>query len=150
MHEIADSKSAVGARPLASMTISLRGPGWFAGLGTERSGGTKAFALTAVATSPMRLISTSIAAEIGTMVVSEEIEALEARGVEVIDRSAEYAMLALQGPNAREVLARHLEGEAPARMRVAEARVAGVERIVVASSSVFRPGANGSHSSWPK
>src|SRR5437868_14354590 len=39
-------------------------------------------------------------------------------------------MLALQGPRAREILARHLEGEAPARMRLGPARVAGVDCLV--------------------
>ena len=39
-------------------------------------------------------------------------------------------MLALQGPDARAILARHLEGEAPARMRTARARVAGVDCLV--------------------
>jgi aminomethyltransferase len=44
--------------------------------------------------------------------------------------AADYAMLALQGPRAREILARHLEGEAPARMRAARAKVAGVDVLV--------------------
>ena len=38
--------------------------------------------------------------------------------VRVTDVAPDYAMLALQGPRAREILARHLDGEAPARMRV--------------------------------
>ena len=50
--------------------------------------------------------------------------------VEVRDVAGDYAMLALQGPNAREVLARHLDGEAPTRMRVVEATVAGVDCLV--------------------
>jgi aminomethyltransferase len=50
--------------------------------------------------------------------------------VQVADVAADYAMLALQGPRAREILARHLEGEAPARMRLASARVAGVDCLV--------------------
>jgi aminomethyltransferase len=50
--------------------------------------------------------------------------------VQVTDVAPDYAMLALQGPRAREILARHLEGEAPARMRVDSARVAGVECLV--------------------
>ena len=50
--------------------------------------------------------------------------------VEVRDVAADHAMIALQGPRAREVLAAHLEGEAPARMRIAEARVAGVDCLV--------------------
>jgi aminomethyltransferase len=50
--------------------------------------------------------------------------------VTVTDAAAAYAMLALQGPKAREILARHIEGEAPARMRIVEARVAGVDCLV--------------------
>ena len=41
-----------------------------------------------------------------------------------------YAMLAFQGPEARAILARHIDGEAPARMRTATARVAGIECLV--------------------
>jgi glycine cleavage system T protein (aminomethyltransferase) len=50
--------------------------------------------------------------------------------VTVTDAASEYAMLALQGPEARAILARHIEGEEPARMRVVRARVAGVDCIV--------------------
>ena len=50
--------------------------------------------------------------------------------VEVRDVAADYAMVALQGPRAREILNRHLEGEAPARMRVSRVGVAGVECLV--------------------
>jgi aminomethyltransferase len=50
--------------------------------------------------------------------------------VRVTDVAPDYAMLALQGPRAREILARHLDGEAPARMRVTRAGVAGVEALV--------------------
>ena len=50
--------------------------------------------------------------------------------VEARDAAAEYAMLALQGPDAREILDRHLEGEAPERMRVGRRRVAGVDCLV--------------------
>jgi aminomethyltransferase len=50
--------------------------------------------------------------------------------VQVRDAAADYAMLALQGPEARSVLARHLEGEAPKRMRTANAKVAGVECLI--------------------
>jgi aminomethyltransferase len=45
--------------------------------------------------------------------------------VEVRDVADRYAMLALQGPQARAILDRHLDGEAPARMRTTRARVAG-------------------------
>jgi aminomethyltransferase len=51
-------------------------------------------------------------------------------GVTVIDAAPNYAMLALQGPEARDILSRHLEGEAPKRMRIVEARVAGVDCLV--------------------
>jgi aminomethyltransferase len=50
--------------------------------------------------------------------------------VSVTDAAPNYAMLALQGPNARAILARHIEGDAPARMRIVEARVAGVDCLV--------------------
>ncbi len=50
--------------------------------------------------------------------------------VEVRDVADEHAMLALQGPDARAILDRHVEGETPGRMRVAEARVAGVDCLV--------------------
>src|SRR4051812_37129998 len=43
----------------------------------------------------------------------------ESYDVTVTDVADRYAMLALQGPDAREILARHLDGEAPARMRTA-------------------------------
>jgi aminomethyltransferase len=46
------------------------------------------------------------------------------------DAADDYAMLALQGPEARAILGRHLEGDAPARMRVSRARVAGVDCLV--------------------
>jgi len=42
--------------------------------------------------------------------------------VTVRDAASDYAMLALQGPDARAILRRHIEGEAPARMRVSRAR----------------------------
>ena len=50
--------------------------------------------------------------------------------VNVDDVAADYAMLALQGPRARDILARHLDGEAPARMRIVRAAVAGVDCLV--------------------
>jgi aminomethyltransferase len=50
--------------------------------------------------------------------------------VEVRDAAGEYAMIALQGPRARAVLGEHLEGDAPVRMRVVRARVAGVDCLV--------------------
>jgi aminomethyltransferase len=50
--------------------------------------------------------------------------------VEIVDISQKWAMLALQGPEARGILARHLDGDAPARMRTALAPVAGVECVI--------------------
>jgi aminomethyltransferase len=51
--------------------------------------------------------------------------------VTVHDAAADYAMLALQGPAARAILAESLDGgDAPARMHTARARVAGVDCLV--------------------
>jgi aminomethyltransferase len=50
--------------------------------------------------------------------------------VEVVDRAGAYAMLALQGPEARAILRAQLDGDEPARMRWSRARVAGVECMV--------------------
>ncbi|GAC1520620.1 MAG: glycine cleavage system aminomethyltransferase GcvT [Thermoleophilaceae bacterium] len=50
--------------------------------------------------------------------------------VELRDVADDYAMIALQGPRARALLEEHMEGEAPRRMRVTEARVAGVDCLV--------------------
>jgi aminomethyltransferase len=49
---------------------------------------------------------------------------------EVRDAASDYAMIALQGPRARELLAAHIEGDAPARMKIVPARVAGVDCLV--------------------
>jgi glycine cleavage system T protein (aminomethyltransferase) len=54
--------------------------------------------------------------------------------VTVKDAAGDYAMLALQGPNARDILARHIEGEAPKRFRTTTATVAGVENVLVAGT----------------
>jgi aminomethyltransferase len=54
-------------------------------------------------------------------------------GVEVVDRAADYAMLAVQGPDARALVATLTEGGAealPRRFRVAEATVAGAAALV--------------------
>jgi aminomethyltransferase len=52
-------------------------------------------------------------------------------GVEVIDRSPDYAMLALQGPEATSLIAGFLENlELPARFRFAEGTVAGAHALV--------------------
>lgn len=50
--------------------------------------------------------------------------------VEVTDCANSYAMLALQGPNARAILAGLLEGDAPARMTAAKVKVAGLDALV--------------------
>jgi len=50
--------------------------------------------------------------------------------VEVKDAHAEWAMLAVQGPEARPALERLVDGELPARMRVTEASVAGERGLV--------------------
>ena len=57
-------------------------------------------------------------------------EQAEGFDVNVRDVADDYAMIALQGPRARAILAEHLEGEAPARMRVVSARVGGTECLV--------------------
>jgi aminomethyltransferase len=57
------------------------------------------------------------------------------------DAAADYAMLALQGPHAPEILAGHLEGEAPARMRTARARVAGIECLLCGTGYTGEDGA---------
>jgi aminomethyltransferase len=50
--------------------------------------------------------------------------------VEVKDAHSEWAMLAVQGPEARAALERVVEGELPARMRTTEAAVAGADCLV--------------------
>ncbi len=50
--------------------------------------------------------------------------------VEVKDAHADWAMLAVQGPDARAALGRLAEGELPARMRTAELRLAGAQALV--------------------
>jgi aminomethyltransferase len=57
-------------------------------------------------------------------------QAEEFDGVEVADRSADYAMLALQGPAAVGILAGLIDGEVPGRFRHTEAVVAGVPALV--------------------
>ena len=47
-------------------------------------------------------------------------QAADFPGAEVVDRAADYAMLAVQGPEARGVVGQIVEGELPARFRVAE------------------------------
>jgi glycine cleavage system T protein (aminomethyltransferase) len=50
--------------------------------------------------------------------------------VEVVDRAADFAMLAVQGPQARALVAGLAEGELPARMRTAELIVASAPALV--------------------
>ena len=51
-------------------------------------------------------------------------------GVVVTDAAPNYAMLALQGPEARSILRSVLEREEPKRMRLVEAKVGGVDCMV--------------------
>jgi aminomethyltransferase len=50
--------------------------------------------------------------------------------VDVVDRANEYAMLALQGPTARDLLSGVIGGEQPERMRAAEGTVAGRPALI--------------------
>jgi aminomethyltransferase len=50
--------------------------------------------------------------------------------VEVTDAHADWAMLAVQGPDARGILARLADGELPARMRSVDLTLAGVDCLV--------------------
>jgi aminomethyltransferase len=63
-----------------------------------------------------------------------DLEWFEAHAVEfdaaVRDRIDAYAMLALQGPEAREIVGKLAEGELPARFRTAELSVAGSPALV--------------------
>jgi aminomethyltransferase len=71
-------------------------------------------------------------------------EHAEGYEVTVRDAAADYAMLALQGPDAPEILADHLEGgaeAAPARMRTTRARVAGVDCLVCGTGYTGEAGA---------
>jgi aminomethyltransferase len=58
--------------------------------------------------------------------------AAQSEGVdaEVLDRAGDYAMLAVQGPTARTIVGALAQTELPARMRIAENRVAGVQALV--------------------
>jgi len=57
-------------------------------------------------------------------------EHAEGFDVEVRDAHADWAMLAVQGPEARSAVAAHTEGELPERMRTATLTVAGHEALV--------------------
>jgi aminomethyltransferase len=63
-----------------------------------------------------------------------EEHAAQFEGVTVIDAAPSYAMLALQGPNAREILARHIDTDQPPRFRTTTATVAGVPDVLVAGT----------------
>jgi aminomethyltransferase len=52
---------------------------------------------------------------------------------EVLDRAADYAMLAVQGPRARDLVAAVSDGELPSRMRTARLSVAGADCLVCAT-----------------
>jgi glycine cleavage system T protein (aminomethyltransferase) len=52
---------------------------------------------------------------------------------EVADRADDYAMLAVQGPRAREIVGAMADAPLPARMHAATQRVAGVEMLVCAT-----------------
>src|SRR5215212_8256032 len=59
-----------------------------------------------------------------------ETHAADFDAVEVIDRAPDYAMLAVQGPDAREIVAKICQCELPARFRVAEMDMAGTPVLV--------------------
>ena len=54
-------------------------------------------------------------------------------GVEVIDRHADFAMLAVQGPDARGHVSRLADAELPGRFKTAELRIDGVPALVCAT-----------------
>jgi len=58
------------------------------------------------------------------------VEYADGLDCEVLDRAADYAMLAVQGPRARELVAARTDGELPPRMRTAELSVAGAGALV--------------------
>ncbi len=68
-----------------------------------------------------------------------QAEAFE--GVEVTDVSADYAMLAVQGPRAVEILEGLIEGAVPARFHHADATVAGVPALVCRTGYTGEDGA---------
>lgn len=57
-------------------------------------------------------------------------QARDFSGVEVIDAAPRYAMLAVQGPSARDLVAKLADGELPARFKTARLQVAGVGALV--------------------
>ncbi|HXE44095.1 MAG TPA: glycine cleavage system aminomethyltransferase GcvT [Conexibacter sp.] len=61
--------------------------------------------------------------------------------VELVDRLDDYAMLAVQGPAARGLLAPLVDGELPARFHTAELRVAGVPALVCGTGYTGEDGA---------
>lgn len=59
-----------------------------------------------------------------------QAHALELSGVQVIDRIEDYAMLAAQGPRAREIVQAISDSPLPARMTAASGRLAGSEVLI--------------------
>ncbi|HEV2813215.1 MAG TPA: glycine cleavage system aminomethyltransferase GcvT [Solirubrobacteraceae bacterium] len=59
-----------------------------------------------------------------------ERHARDVEGAEVVDRHADYAMLAVQGPQARGIVTKIAQCELPARFRVAEMDLAGSPVLV--------------------
>ena len=59
---------------------------------------------------------------------------------EVRDRLADWAMLAVQGPDARGIVAALADGELPARMRTATVAVAGADCLVCGTATRARTG----------
>ena len=64
----------------------------------------------------------------------------EAFDAEVADRLADWAMLAVQGPDARGIVAELAEGELPPRMRCATVELAGSEALVCGTGYTGEPG----------
>jgi aminomethyltransferase len=79
---------------------------------------------------PNRFLTVTNAANHAKDLAWFQKQAAEFEGVTVTDAADSYAMLALQGPEARDILARHIEGEQPQRFRTTTAQVAGVECLV--------------------
>lgn len=59
---------------------------------------------------------------------------------ELIDVADDYAMLAVQGPNARAIVAGLTDGELPARFHVAQLTVAGADALVCGTGYTGEPG----------
>src|SRR3954462_38698 len=79
---------------------------------------------------PERFLTVTNASNHETDTAWFEEHAAQFQGVNVVDAAPNYAMLALQGPKARAILSKHIEGEEPERMRIVEANVTGVDCLV--------------------